>query len=301
MYAEEPLVSIITLNYNQTGVTCKFLESARQLLYTNYEILVCDMASDCNPTDAICAGNYQNTKVLRCKDNLGFAGGNNWGIHQAKGEFIFIVNNDTVLTPSLVGQLVQPFYNDPTVGACSPKIKFFDQTDLIQYAGFRAMNMFTGRTGTIGENEKDTGQYNTPGYTHAAHGCAMMVRRKVLKETGLFPECFFLYYEEWDLSARIAKLGYSIWYAADAVIYHKESVTVGKSNPMKTYYLTRNRILFMRRNAGFFQFVFFCLFFALFTMPKAVVIYCRKKQIEHIKFFFKGVGWNILHSSHSSI
>jgi len=176
----EPLISIITLNYNQPVVTCEFLESTRKLNYSNYEILVCDMASDADPTTMINAGHYPKTKVLLSKKNLGFAGGNNWGIRQAKGDFIFIVNNDTEVTPDLLHSLLQPFFNDAAVGVTSPKIKFFYQPSIIQYAGFNPMNHFTGRTSTIGEREADTGQYDTPGITSGAHGCAMMVKKEVI-------------------------------------------------------------------------------------------------------------------------
>jgi len=201
----EPLISIVTLNYNQTPVTCEFLESTRKLLYKNFEILVCDMASDIDPTPVISAGAYPKTRLLLAGKNLGFAGGNNWGIRQAKGEYIFIVNNDTEVTPDLLHRLLAPFYNDPAIGVTSPKIKYFFSPDTIQYAGFNPMNPFTGRTSTVGDKEADKGQYDTPGPTFGAHGCAMMVKREVIEKTGMFPELFFLYYEEWDWSARIRR------------------------------------------------------------------------------------------------
>ncbi len=97
--ANEPLVSIITLNYNQAAVTREFLESSKKLHYRNYEILVCDMASSISPETVFNAKDYPNTRLLLSDKNLGFAGGNNWGMRQAKGEFIFMVNNDTELTP----------------------------------------------------------------------------------------------------------------------------------------------------------------------------------------------------------
>jgi len=102
---KEPLISIITLNYNQTTVTCAFLESTKKLSYRNYEILVCDMASGVDPTTQIEAGNYPKTKVLLSRENLGFAGGNNWGMRQAKGDFVLIVNNDTEVTGDLLENL----------------------------------------------------------------------------------------------------------------------------------------------------------------------------------------------------
>jgi GT2 family glycosyltransferase len=211
------------------------------------------MASDIDPTPVISAGHYPKTRLLLAGKNLGFAGGNNWGIRQAKGEYIFIVNNDTEITPDLLHQLIAPFYKDPTIGVTSPKIKYFFEPGIIQYAGFNPMNPFTGRTSTVGDKEADNGQYDLSGPTFGAHGCAMMVKRGVIEKTGMFPEVFFLYYEEWDWSARIRKAGYKIWYTAEATIYHKESMSVGKQNPMKVYYHTRNRILYIRRNSSWYQ------------------------------------------------
>ncbi|WP_315820616.1 glycosyltransferase family 2 protein [Paraflavitalea speifideaquila] len=255
MRKDQPFISIITLNYNQTDVTCDFLASTRNLKYRNFEILVCDMASAIDPSEKILGGNYPNTRLLLSKENLGFAGGNNWGMRQATGDFMFIVNNDTEVTDNLLDELLKPFYEDDSIGVTCPKIKYFDMPDTIQYAGFNPMNNFTGRTTGIGTLEQDRGQHDIPGITFGAHGCAMLVKKRVIDKVGMFPEKFFLYYEEWDWSARILKAGFKIWYTPAAVIYHKESLSVGKANPMKVYYHTRNRILYMRRNAGFFSFV----------------------------------------------
>src|ERR1700712_2286313 len=169
---KEPFVSIITLNFNQAAVTSEFLESARGLLYSNYEILVCDMGSSKDPSAALRVADYPNTRLLINKKNLGFSGGNNWGMRQAKGDFLFIVNNDTELTPDIIGRLLAPFEMDPSIGVVCPKIKYFFDHHTIQYAGFRPMTPFTARTYSIGENEPDNGQYDVSGVTNGAHGCA---------------------------------------------------------------------------------------------------------------------------------
>lgn len=294
-----PLISIITLNYNQEKVTCEFLESTKQLKYRNYEIIVCDMASHVNPVSLIESGNYPNTKVFVNPENLGFAAGNNWGMRMAKGDFFFIVNNDTEVTDDLLDKLLQPFFDNPEIGVTCPKIRYFHHPEIIQYAGFNKMNLYTGRVEGIGDKEKDEGQYDTPGPTHAAHGCAMMVKREVAEKAGMFPEKFFLYYEEWDWSARILKAGYKIWYAADALIYHKESISVGKENPMKVYYHTRNRILYIRRNSNFLQLFVFTVFFIFFAAPKAIINYLAKRRFKQLQFFLKGITWNLYSSSYS--
>jgi GT2 family glycosyltransferase len=296
-----PLVSIITLNYNQAAVTKEFLESSRNLTYPNYEILVCDMASFTDPETVFNPRDYPRTTLLKSPKNLGFAGGNNWAMRQGKGDYFFIVNNDTELTPDLLTQLLAPFSQDPAIGVTCPKIKYFAQPDTIQYAGFNPMNPVTGRTSTVGDLQKDHGQYDTSGSTFGAHGCAMMVKRSVIEKTGMFPEKFFLYYEEWDWSARIRKAGFVIWYTAGATIYHKESMSVGKENPMKAYYHTRNRILYMRRNSSPLQLAGFSAFFAFVAMPKAIAGYVLHRQFPQLRNFLKGVGYNLSHSSSSVV
>jgi len=297
----QALVSIITLNYNRAEITAAFLESSKYLLYPHYEILVCDMASSVNPSTVFDVTDYPNTRLLLSEKNLGFAGGNNWGMHQAKGDFIFIVNNDTELTPEIIDLLLEPFFRNATIGVVCPKIKYFNDKQIIQYAGFSPMNLYTGRAFAIGDFEQDNGQYNTSGITGGAHGCAMMVKKEVIEKTGMFPEKFFLYYEEWDWSARIQKAGYKIWYQSEAVIYHKESMSVGKENPMKVYYHTRNRILFMRRNCNLFQLFVFSFFFTFISLPKAVFKYLKTGQMEQVKWFMKGVFYNLTHNSKSAI
>jgi GT2 family glycosyltransferase len=296
-----PLVSIITLNYNQTDITCAFLESARKLSYPNYEILVCDMASAVDPTPRILEGNYHNVRLLISDKNLGFTGGNNWGMRHARGQFMFIVNNDTEMTPDLVTLLLEPFEKNPRIGVTCPKIRYFQQPDIIQYAGFNPISVLTGRTTAVGSMEQDHGQHDAPGNTFGAHGCAMMVKNEVIQKVGMFPENFFIYYEEWDWSSRIRKAGYEIYYQAKALIYHKESITMGSQSAIKVYYHTRNRILYMRRNTTPLQFFVFLAFFTLFTVPKTTATYTVRRQFGHLKSFFRGALENFKLSRHSPV
>lgn len=290
---KKPLVSIIALNYNQTDVTCAFLESTKKLTYDCFETIVIDNASTVDPSEQIKKGNYPNMRLIVSEKNLGFTGGNNLGMREAKGDYLFIVNNDTEVTPDLLENLLSPFAQDEQIGVVSPKIKFFDHPDIIQYAGFHPMNPFTGRTGAVGSREVDQGQHDTPGETYGAHGAAMMVKREVIKKVGMFAEKFFIYYEEWDWSSRIRRAGYKIFYQSEATIYHKESITMGKESAIKAYYHTRNRILYMRRNSKNGQLMVFMLFLICFIIPKSVVNYLRRLQFKHLKAFADGVVWNL--------
>lgn len=289
---DNPLVSIITLNWNATGLTCDFLRSIREHgTYKNIEVIVVDNASREDPT-ADLKSTYPPVKVIVNDRNLGFSGGNNVGIRAAQGDYLFIVNNDTEVTPGLIEGLLEVFAQYPDAGMASPKFHYFFEKGTIEYAGYHSVNIFTGRNSMVGCREKDEGQYNHLKPTHYAHGGGMMVSRRVVEEVGPLHETFFLYYEELDWSQQIRNKGYTIYYQPKSLIYHKESMSTGKSSPLKTFYLTRNRILFMRRNTPFFGFAVFLLYFILFTIPKNTLTFLLKGQRDHLQSFWKGIMWH---------
>ena len=292
---QPPLVSIVTLNWNATDVTCDFLRSVKEKVsYPHIEMIVVDNASAVDPT-ADFLSVYPSAKVIRNSANLGFAAGNNAGIRQAKGDFLFIVNNDTEFTEGLIEGLLDIFEKYPDAGMASPKFHYYFNKGTIEYAGYEQVNILTGRNGMIGCREKDNGQYNTVHSTHYGHGGAMMVPRKVIEDVGLMEEKFFLYYEELDWSNQIKKKNYKIYYQPASLIYHKESMTTGKSSPLKTYYLTRNRILFMKRNSTGLSLAAFLLYFTVFTVPKNTFTLLLKGQKAHLRSFWKGILWHFNH------
>lgn len=295
----KPLISIIILNFNQLPVTCEFLESTKKLTYPNYEIIMIDNASKENPTELINA-RYPEVKLIVSDKNLGFTGGNNLGIKAARGDYYFIVNNDTEVTPDLLERVVETFDIDKTIGVVSPKIKYFSNPDTIQYAGFSEVNPFTGRGKTQGGKKIDNGDFDTPGYTAYAHGAAMMVKKEVVDKVGMLPDNFFIYYEELDWSAHIRRAGYTIYYQPKGLIFHKESITMGKESAMKAYYHTRNRILFMRRNTKSYQFPVFVLFLSFVIIPRSILKYLFNGQFIHLKMFVKGVTWNLYNPKYSN-
>ena len=288
----KPLVSIVILNFNQLKVSCEFLDSCKLLTYDNYEIILVDNASREDPGQYI-KEHYPQVVYIRNDKNLGFTGGNNVGIAAAKGDYVFVVNNDTEVTPNLLEKLLEPFERDPSIGVVSPKIKYFSNPTLIQYAGYTPMNPITGQAVALGSKQEDLGQFDNSGYTYFAHGAAMLVKREVIEKVGAFADVFFIYYEELDWGERIRRAGYKIYYQAEAEIFHKESVTMGKESPMKAYYHTRNRILFMRRNTNNYQFSLFMAFLVGCVIPKGLLKYIIKRQPEHLKSFVKGIWWNL--------
>lgn len=278
-------------------LTIELLNAIRQLSYSNIEVFVVDNASKDNPTPYLNQF-YPEVKCIRSEVNLGFAGGNNLAVRVAQGDYLFFVNNDAEVTEGCLDKLIDMFDKYPNLGIVSPLLCYFnekpqEQPDVIQYAGTTPVHPITARNKTIGEKEVNKGQFNEPSSTAYAHGAAMMVKREVIDKVGLMAEDFFLYYEELDWCARIRKAGYDIMVEPRAKVYHKESVTVGAMSPLKTYYLNRNRIYFMRRNYSQGNLFLFSLFLVFFTIPKNSLAFILRGQMEHLKVFFKAILWNL--------
>ena len=285
------------MNYNGLDLTVELLDSIRLLSYKNVEVFVVDNASKNNPQSYF-YDQYPEVKYIRSEKNLGFAGGNNLAVKEAKGDFFFFINNDAEITEGCIEKLLELFQSHPKLGIASPLLCYFNENpkenpDLIQYAGSTQLHPITARNRTIGEKEINKGQYNKPQPTAYAHGAAMMVTREVIENIGVMFEDFFLYYEELDWCERIRRAGYEIWVEPRAKIYHKESVTVGAMSPLKTYYLNRNRIYFMRRNFSGINLLLFSLFLIIFTIPKNLGTFLLRGQFEHAKVFIKAIVWNV--------
>ena len=291
MLKDNPLISIVTLTWNTTEVTCDFLRSLNEHgTYQNLEVIVVDNGSKEDPTPVFKAI-YPDVKVILNGKNLGFTGGNNVGIRAAKGDFLFIVNNDTEVTPGLLEGLLEIFDKYPDAGFVSPKFHYFFHKGTIEYAGYNTVNIFTGRNGMIGCQEKDEGQYNDVKVTNYAHGGGMMVPRKIIDEVGGLPEDFFIYYEEFDWCDQIKRKGYKVYYQPKSLIYHKESMTTGKASPFKTFYHTKNRIYYMRRNAPKMGLLVFYAYFTFITIPKNTLTFLIKGKKAHLRSFWKGILW----------
>ena len=214
---QECKLSIITINYNGLKDTCELLGTL-PLEDNSLEVIVVDNASKEDEASII--------------------------------EQRYPTVNDTVLRhqTSDIRPLIDRLESTDKIGAVCPKIRFSWKHHPIQYAGYTPLSPITMRNHAIGFGEDDHGQYDTPHPTPYAHGAAMMVKREVIDKAGFMPECYFLYYEELDWSMMIRRAGYDIWYEPACTIYHKESQTTGQASALRTYYVTRNRLLFVRRN-----------------------------------------------------
>lgn len=284
----EKLLSIITVNYNGLKDTCELMESL-PLNDESLEVIVVDNASKEDEATVI-AQQFPQVKVIRSKQNLGFAGGNNLGIQATKGKYLFFINNDTLLKPqtSDLRPLMNRLESSEKIGMVCPKIRFSWGNQLIQYAGYTPLSPITLRNQSIGYGEEDHGQYDTPHPTPYAHGAAMMVKREVIEKAGMMPECYFLYYEELDWSMMICRTGYEIWYEPACTIFHKESQATGQLSPLKTYYITRNRLLFAQRNIKGWTRPLSYLYLIGIVAPKDILKYFFQGRFDLCKATVKG-------------
>ena len=286
-----PLISVITVNYNQSQATCEMLDSLLATGYPALEVIVVDNNSTKDNPEQIIK-RFPNIIFIQSSKNLGFAGGNNLAIKQAKGDYIYLLNNDTVVPERNIENLLSVFQNNVLVGVVCPKIKFFSHPELVQFAGYTELSKYTFRNKCIGYGEPDSDLYNIERHSAYAHGAAMMLKREVIQKVGLMNEHYFLYYEELDWSTRIKKAGYDIIYTPSTYILHKESLSTGKNSPLQTYYLNRNRVLYVRCNVSGHAKFFGVMYQMFIAMPKNILLCALRGQLKSLKSILKAWWWN---------
>lgn len=278
-------VSIITINYNGLKNTCELIETIP--FNEKLEVIVVDNASQNQEADSI-SKKFPHVIVIKSNKNLGFAGGNNLGIKAAQGRFLFLVNNDTIFKDFNIQALINRAESSVEIGIVCPKIRFAWSNNPIQYAGYTPLSKITVRNQAIGFGEEDKGQYETAHPTPYAHGAAMLIKREAIEKVGLLPECYFLYYEELDWSMMFTRAGYRIWYDPGCTIYHKESQSTGQNSPLRTYYITRNRLLLVKRNyKGLYKYLSYIYLIGL-VIPRDVLNAGLKGQYTLLKATLKG-------------
>lgn len=245
---EKPLISFVTICYNGLEDTRQLVQSLQDTVRSvSYEIIIVDNDSTGNEAE-ILRKDFPGAIVIRSERNLGFSGGNNLGIQAAGGKYIFLINNDTYLAEDGLPYLVDRLESRSDIAAVSPKIRFAFPPQSIQFAGYTPLSRITLRNALIGFGEADDGRFDTPAPTPYLHGAAMMVKREAIEKAGLMPEIYFLYYEELDWCTRMTKAGYQLWYEPRCTVFHKESQSTGQQSKLRTFYLTRNRLLYAWRN-----------------------------------------------------
>lgn len=259
-------IFVIIANWNGKADTIECLKSLEKATAgKGVATLVVDNGSTDGSAEEI-SKSFPNIITLENKRNLGFTGGNNVGINYAlkqNGNYILLLNNDTIVSEDFLAELLKVADSDPQIGIVVPKIyfapgfefhkdKYLDSArgKVIWYAGgiMDWKNIIGSHRGV---DSVDQGQYSRLEETELATGCCMLIKKEVFREVGLLDKNFYLYYEDADFSLKAKKAGFKIFFVPQAVIWHKNAGSAqGSGSNLQDYYISRNRLIFGTRWAS---------------------------------------------------
>lgn len=275
------LLSVITVNFNGIVYTRDFLDSLCGLSESDdVEIIVVDNASDANEAEVL-QKEYPWVKCVRSEENLGFSGGNNLGAKRSRGKYLLFVNNDIIANADALFRLVDVLKSNPDVAAVSPCI--VNANGSYAYTGSKPLGKYLLRLHYSTEAGHEAGE------VPLIHGAAVMMPRAKWEEVGGWPEPYFLYFEEVDLSLHLKKLGYKLWYEPKAQLIHIGSCSTGRNSPLSCYYGSRNHLLLYCRNLDGWKKLYAVMYHLLLIVPHNIVVYIRNRQFPLVKAYCAGV------------
>lgn len=236
-------VIVLILSYNGKELLKECINSYLDNDYDNFEIVLIDNGSTDSTLDYV-NDNWPEVFVLRTENNLGYSGGFNFGMdysfNKKEADYVLITNNDVKADEKVISELVKVALSNAMPGFVTGKVYFYDQPDLLQTTGFKLTNEKYWLFGHRGNKESDKGQYDHIEELEYSDDIFMLVKRDVFLKTNGYDLEFQFQAEQFDWQIRAKKLGFKLFYTPFAKIWHKDSVTIGKSSPFKEYYNVRN-------------------------------------------------------------
>ena len=250
-----PKVYIIIINWNGLDDTLECLDSVYQLEYFNFEVIVVD---NCSSDDSVVTIpiKFPRVTLIRNSKNLGFTGGNNVAMRHAVAQgadYVWLLNNDTVVRPDSLSKLVEGAEQSPDIGLASPLIYHYDTPDKIQFMGARADFAHFSVTAIDDPHELDRQQVQ---HTLTLWGTALLIKRSVIETIGYLSDKYFAYVEDRDYSLRALRADYRNIVRPDAHIFHKGSKSTGHHSPIQVFLGTRNLYFVWRDNTLGYRRVF---------------------------------------------
>lgn len=246
----EPLVAVLILNTNKRDDTLACLRSLADQSWRRLDVIVLDNHSTDGSVEAIRA-EHPSVTVVSLADNRGYAGNNNVGIELARqrgADWVFVLNEDTIVDRRCIEALVQHGEQHPELGVLGPLVLHHDEPAVIQSAGGWFDEAW--EAGHLGANADDQGQYREPYVVSWVTGCSIFVRRAVIEQIGGIDERFFYYWEETEWCVRAGRAGWQIAVVPRARLWHKGVTRHYVPSPNVSYYHTRNRLLLMRTHGA---------------------------------------------------
>jgi len=264
-----PSVAVIVLNWNGTDDTVECLHSLMRVDYPHWEIVVVDNGSRQSPRARI-AAEFPSVTYVETAQNLGYAGGNNVGIRHALAsghDYVFVLNNDTIVEPDFLAQAVAVAEADPSIGVVGIKVLAWDQPGRV-WVAYGRITYRQSLVRLVGYYGRDDGTYDEQRDVEWIPGTAMLFPRRALERVGIFDEAFFAYHEDVDWCTRAREQGFRVVFTPRARIHHKGHRSSGGKGYVtpRQYLAGRNMVLFVRKHARWYQALRF-LAFQLGTLP----------------------------------
>lgn len=249
---DSPSVCAVILGWQRQADTLECVRSLVQADYPNLRVVLVDNGSRDGTPQRVRAC-FPTVHLIINSHNLGFAAGNNVGIEYALrqgAEYVFLLNNDSVVAADALAALVKVGQADPHIGVLTPKIYFYHHRAKIWSAGARKAKLLPGLA-RIGFGKDDGPAYDELREVDYTTGCAILVKSEVFREVGLFDPAYFMYFEDCDLSLRVRHAGYTIVYVPRAMAWHKHPLRTGNIPAAKWYQLARSTVLYCQRYSRF--------------------------------------------------
>lgn len=250
-----PAVTFVVLSWNECELTLDCLASLYKQTYPSFTVVVVDNGSHDGSVAAIRAA-YPDVAVIENARNMGVAAANNQGIRYAMNagsDYVFLLNNDTMLDPHMLEQLVSAAESDESIGMTAPAMLYFDRPEII-WCGGNSIDWRTGNTIRRYDGQKiDSVRDLNPEDVDFITSCSVCIKRQVFESVGLMDERYFIYYDETDFFVRASTRGWRAVFVPQARMWHKVSATMGEGSPRTDYYMSRNRFLFLAKHLRGFR------------------------------------------------
>jgi GT2 family glycosyltransferase len=282
-------VSIIILNWNGKKDTIECLDSLKKIRYFNYEIVIVDNGSTDGSVECF-KKLYPKIELIENKKNLGFAEGNNVAIRRIieRGtDYVLLLNNDTIVDPDFLVELVNVLKNDSSIGIAGPTVYYYKEKDNIQSAGGKIC-WYKGKAPHLrNKNDMKINEIRDVDYIM---GCSLMAKSELFKIIGYLNKDYFAYWEETEWCVRAKRAGYRIINVPAAKVWHKGGATSKKTSGFQEYQMTRNMFWFMKKHASKIQYLMFIINFIGFQFWFSSFIYViYHKNLQLYKSFLKGI------------
>lgn len=284
----EPKVFIVILNYNTINDTVECINSLKNIDYSNYEIAVVDNSETMDCYNSL-TGKFNEYKIIRADENLGYANGNNIGIKYALdngADYICVLNNDVIVENDFLSKIVKVLNENEDAGIAGPCICEYKDRSKVQCAG-ASISLYTGLTKRIGRGMLYDNSNKENYDVDFLGGASFVCKREVFERVGLIPENYFLFFEETEFCIKAKKSGYRLICVNESKVYHKGSSTISKFGGLSYYFLNRNRVVFIKRNCNIIQKTVFSIYIFIEAVGRIIIRKEPKLLIKNLICGFK--------------